>query len=160
MLLLAACERAPVPPAGVAEAPPASAERLLVQAGAFEAGSPAERAPARNPLADDPNAANDGRRLYAWMNCAGCHGVLGGGGIGPPLRDAEWIYGNDAASLFQTVAQGRPNGMPAFGAKLPDEQIWRIVAYVESLDAAKAEVRHGGSSGESPTEMQQKRAGR
>lgn len=131
-----------------------------MQAGELEAGLPANRPLAENPLKDDPNAGADGKRLYLWMNCAGCHGVEGGGGIGPPLRDAEWIYGNDAASVFQTVAQGRPNGMPAFGAKLPDEQIWRIVAYVESLDGSKAPVRPGAASAESPTEMQQKRGGR
>ena len=131
-----------------------SAERLLVQAGELEAGVPKEHGVARNPLDEDPNAAADGERLYLWMNCAGCHGVKGGGGIGPPLRDVEWIYGNDPASLFQSVAQGRPNGMPAFGAKLPDEQIWRIVAYVKTLDPSKELVRHGGSSGKSPTEAQ------
>jgi len=29
--------------------------------------------------------------------------------------------------------QGRPNGMPAFGGRIPDDQLWQLVAYVRSL---------------------------
>lgn len=159
LLVLAACDREPVPAASVASAPPMASERLLVQAGELTAGPERRRDSSYNPVADDPNAVADGKRLFVWMNCAGCHGVLGGGGMGPPLLDTEWIYGNEPASIFQTIAQGRPNGMPAFGGKLPDEQIWRIVAYVRSIDGAAQTVRHGASSGESPTEAQQKRSG-
>src|SRR5437764_7001810 len=35
---------------------------------------------------------SQGQRLFAWMNCSGCHSH-GGGGMGPPLRDDEWRYG-------------------------------------------------------------------
>ena len=34
-----------------------------------------------------------GKRLFSWYNCIGCH-ANGGGGIGPPLMDDEWIYGS------------------------------------------------------------------
>ena len=31
----------------------------------------------------------EGQRLYSWMNCSGCHGPAGGGGMGPSLMDAQ-----------------------------------------------------------------------
>lgn len=40
-----------------------------------------------NPLAGDPVALQDGRRLFNWYNCSGCHGGHAGGGMGPSLRD-------------------------------------------------------------------------
>jgi cytochrome c oxidase cbb3-type subunit III len=146
-------ERAPAPKGA---APPTSAERLMVNAGELQAGPVVHRA-VENPIEDAAAARADGRRLYVWFNCAGCHGTEGGGGMGPPLRDPQWIYGSDPASIFQTIAQGRPNGMPAFGGRIPDEQIWRIELYVRSLGGVDTTVRAGGSSGRSPTQAQQAR---
>lgn len=77
-------------------------------------------------------AVNQGKRLFRWYNCNGCH-ANGGGGIGPPLADSEWRYGGDPASIFQTIVQGRPNGMPSFGGHIPEDQVWQIVAYVRSM---------------------------
>jgi cytochrome c oxidase cbb3-type subunit 3 len=73
-----------------------------------------------------------GKKLWGWYNCSGCH-ANGGGGSGPALMDDVWIYGGDAASIFQTIAQGRPNGMPAFGNRIPKDQIWALAAYVRSM---------------------------
>jgi cytochrome c oxidase cbb3-type subunit 3 len=67
------------------------------------------------------------------MNCAGCHGLAGGGGIGPPLMDAKWIYGADPANIFETIIQGRPNGMPSFRGKLSNDQVWQLASYVRDL---------------------------
>jgi cytochrome c oxidase cbb3-type subunit 3 len=77
-------------------------------------------------------AVSEGKRLYAWYNCVGCH-ANGGGGMGPPLMDDQWIYGSEPAQIHATIVEGRPNGMPSFGGKIPDQQIWQIVAYVRSL---------------------------
>jgi cytochrome c oxidase cbb3-type subunit 3 len=57
----------------------------------------------------------------------------GGGGIGPPLMDDEWIYGSDPSQVFNTIVEGRPNGMPSFKGKLGNQQVWELVAYVRSL---------------------------
>ena len=51
----------------------------------------------------------------------------------PPLMDDVWIYGGDATSIFETISQGRPNGMPAFGNRIPKDQIWALAAYVRSM---------------------------
>ena len=109
-----------------------------------------------NPYGDDPIAAADGRQLYGAMNCAGCHGGAGGGGIGPPLADAEWIYGGQPENVVQSILQGRPNGMPAFGGKLPPAEAWKIAAYVATLAAAgakqaPAQPTVGGRGGRSGT---------
>ena len=66
------------------------------------------------------------------MNCTGCH-AHGGGAIGPPLMDDNWIYGSQPDQIFSTIVEGRPNGMPSFRGKLPDYEIWQLAAYVRSL---------------------------
>lgn len=151
---LTACGRDQAPVRG---APPSTVARAPGTPGELRAGGGGSPSPVRNPLEAQPAAQADGRRLYAWFNCAGCHGSAGGGGIGPPLRDPQWIYGSDPASIFQSIAQGRPNGMPAYGGRIPDEQIWRIELYVRSLGGVDTTVRAGGSTGRSPTQAQQGR---
>jgi cytochrome c oxidase cbb3-type subunit 3 len=86
-----------------------------------------------NPYAGDRTAMRDGRQLFKQYNCAGCHGDHAGGGMGPSLRDTLWYYGGDEASIFASVTEGRQHGMPAWGSKLPRDQIWKIVAYIKSL---------------------------
>jgi len=83
---------------------------------------------------DDENAfaVNQGKRLFRWYNCSGCH-AQGGGNMGPPLMDDKWLYGHAPAAIYATIVEGRPNGMPAFGGRIPDDQLWQIVAYVRSL---------------------------
>jgi cytochrome c oxidase cbb3-type subunit 3 len=88
---------------------------------------------APNPLATDPVALQDGRRLFDWYNCSGCHGGHAGGGMGPSLRDPVWLYGNRDDQIYDTIAQGRSNGMPAWGSKIPSIQIWELVAYIKSM---------------------------
>lgn len=86
-----------------------------------------------NPYEGDSNAVAEGRKLFHSMNCIGCHAPQGGGGIGPPLSDHEWIYGNEPGQLYLTITQGRPNGMPSFANALPPDSIWKLVAYVRTL---------------------------
>jgi cytochrome c oxidase cbb3-type subunit 3 len=85
-----------------------------------------------SPYDDNAYAVNQGKRLYRWYNCSGCHS-MGGGGIGPALMDNEWKYGSDPATIFQSIMQGRPGGMPSFGGHIPEDQVWQIVAYVRSM---------------------------
>lgn len=86
-----------------------------------------------NPYGTDPVALQDGRRLFNWYNCSGCHGGHAGGGMGPSLRDPVWLYGNRDDQIFNTIAYGRSNGMPAWGTKIPQAQIWELVAYIKSM---------------------------
>jgi cytochrome c oxidase cbb3-type subunit III len=75
---------------------------------------------------------SQGQRFYVWFNCNGCH-ANGGGDSGPALMDDRWIYGGEIDQIYLTIVQGRPNGMPAFGGKVPSQQLWQLSAYVRSL---------------------------
>lgn len=86
-----------------------------------------------NPLSGDPVALQDGRRLFDWYNCSGCHGGHAGGGMGPSLRDPVWLYGDRDDQIFASIAEGRSNGMPAWGHRIPEQQIWQLVAYIKSM---------------------------
>lgn len=97
-----------------------------------------------NPLGSGPEVIKEGQRLYTWMNCGGCH-FEGGGGIGPPLMDDDWIYGGSPAQIFDTIVNGRANGMPAYGDRLAADEVWRIVAFVETLNPDR-ESGNGSSS--------------
>ena len=78
-------------------------------------------------------AEHDGRQLFLSYNCVGCHGGRAGGGMGPSLRDSAWIYGNTDADLFGTITEGRPGGMPTWGGKIPEDQIWKLISYIRTL---------------------------
>ncbi len=90
-----------------------------------------------NPVAGQPAAITEGRRLFVWFNCYGCHGGRAGGGMGPSLRDKTWLYGKTDQDVFNSIAEGRQHGMPSWGTKLPDEQIWKLTAYIKSLGTRK-----------------------
>ncbi|MBV8843927.1 MAG: cytochrome c [Bryobacterales bacterium] len=96
-------------------------------------GGGAPRASVTNPFQGNAYAISEGQRLFGWYNCTGCH-ANGGGAIGPPLIKDHWIYGNEPANLFDTIVKGRPNGMPSWGAKIPEYQIWQLVTYIRSMN--------------------------
>lgn len=86
------------------------------------------------PYDDNAWAVSEGKSLFNSMNCSGCH-FQGGGGIGPPLMDEEWIYGSEPQQIFSSIADGRPNGMPAWKYTLSTQQIWELTSYVRSLSS-------------------------
>jgi cytochrome c oxidase cbb3-type subunit 3 len=96
-------------------------------------------------IAVDPAVRKMGMRLFA-NNCAQCHGADAGGAYGfPNLRDDDWIYGGDAATIKATLVNGRQAVMPAWGSVIGDEGIADVTQYVLSLngrdvDSAKAEA--------------------
>lgn len=75
---------------------------------------------------------SEGQRLYTEFNCVECH-AYGGGGIGVPLIDQEWIYGSSSPQIVATLIQGRPNGMPSYRRLLTEQQMWQLAAYVRSI---------------------------
>ena len=86
-----------------------------------------------NPYTGNPQAMQEGHDLFIRMNCAGCHGYTAKGGMGPNLTDGYWRYGGVPVALFKSIYEGRPQGMPAWNPTLPPQEIWKIVAYLESL---------------------------
>ncbi len=77
-------------------------------------------------------AEPDAAALYA-QQCAMCHGADGKGGIGPDMTDPKYIYGKSQADVVESITNGRPNGMPAFGPKLTEAEISALGEYVRAL---------------------------
>lgn len=86
-----------------------------------------------NPVANDPQAVQRGMKFYKQFNCVGCHAANGGGGMGPSLSNSTFIYGSQPENIYLSILQGRPNGMPAWGSVIPDQVIWDLVAYIQSI---------------------------
>lgn len=120
--------------ATIVSAPP----RLVVHPEHIRPGGAAPRGVTfRNPLEGSADAAATGAKLFVAYNCIDCHGADGSGAMGPSLADGRWHFGGTAAEVYESIAQGRPEGMPAWGALISDRQIWQLVAYVRSLEAGK-----------------------
>jgi cytochrome c oxidase cbb3-type subunit 3 len=115
------------------ELPAAANRETAVRVTSLQPGSPEQQAEVKSPYQGNAWGMGEGKRLYAQFNCSGCHGLNGGGAIGPPLIDDKWIYGSRPDQIYATISQGRPDGMPAFGGHIPAQQIWQLVAYVESM---------------------------
>ena len=114
------------------EQPPGAAARAPVTYGALQAGPRTPEVTLVNAYEENAWAVGEGKRLFGQFNCTGCH-AHGGGAIGPPLMDAEWIYGAAPENVYATIVEGRPNGMPSFRGRLNTSQVWQLVAYVRSM---------------------------
>jgi len=86
-----------------------------------------------NPFEGDKQRVAEGAKLFIAYNCMDCHGADGAGAMGPSLQDDRWHFGGTAGEVFQSIYEGRPDGMPSWGGRIGDDQIWRLVAYVRTL---------------------------
>jgi cytochrome c oxidase cbb3-type subunit 3 len=112
--------------------PPAAARINSKTLSDLQPGTRLPVAEVKNEYEENAYAVSEGKRLFEAYNCNGCH-AQGGGGIGPPLMDARWIYGARPEQVFATIVEGRPNGMPSFRGKVADFQVWQLAAYVRSM---------------------------
>jgi cytochrome c oxidase cbb3-type subunit 3 len=95
--------------------------------------------PVKNEYEENSYALSEGQHLFSAFNCTGCH-AHGGGDKGPALMDDTWIYGSNPEQVFASIVEGRPNGMPAFRGKIPNHQVWQLVAYVRSLSGLVSQL--------------------
>jgi cytochrome c oxidase cbb3-type subunit 3 len=111
-----------------------AAQVIVALASISPGGGTPQVAPSAKGAVYEKNAyaMSQGKRLFQWFNCTGCHGG-GGGGSGPALIDDEWIYGSSIDNIVGTIREGRPNGMPSFRGRIPDDEIWQIAAYVRAM---------------------------
>ncbi len=91
------------------------------------------------PYVSNAYSLSQGKQLYAWFNCNGCH-AEGGGDSGPAFLDGWWRYGPDIVSIFVSIRDGRRNGMPAFRDRLTTDQIWQLAGYVQTIGAYSAKT--------------------
>jgi mono/diheme cytochrome c family protein len=75
----------------------------------------------------DPAIIKEGAELYG-QTCRYCHGKDGQGGRGPTLRGR----GFDFRHVFDRITNGYPP-MPAFNRVYSPDQVWKIVAFVQSM---------------------------
>jgi cytochrome c oxidase cbb3-type subunit 3 len=128
LAFVSACEREKREFTGQPSVPPQSQVSLTD----LRPGEASTVVSSTNPVEENAYAVSEGKRLFRWYNCNGCH-AAGGGSMGPALMDDKWIYGHEPANIFATIVQGRPNGMPSFGGRIPQTQVWQLAAYVRSM---------------------------
>lgn len=81
----------------------------------------------KNPFGDLKAVKADAKSIYA-KNCASCHGDERKGGLGPALRGSS----KSDAELFTVISKGiEANGMPAYGASLDEQMIWKLVTLIK-----------------------------
>ena len=85
-----------------------------------------------NPYERDEKAVAEGQGIYAGK-CAECHGKDLKGTDGPSLV-GHLKFGEQDPEKFESIAKGRPGGMPAFLPQLGKERIWKAVAYIRHLE--------------------------
>lgn len=117
-----------------------------------ETAKSAEKGSLTNPYRDNyEEVAEEGHKKYMAAGCNGCHGGTGGGGMGPPLSNPVWVYGNDGDTLFRLIALGT-NGlqeqgftrkgsenvvgpMPPHGNIVKsNDDMWKIIAWIWSIN--------------------------
>src|SRR3954449_4534449 len=88
---------------------PARADTVsAIRVSDLQPGTNTPSPPWKNDAEEKAASLSQGQQLYSSFNCVGCH-AHGGGGMGPPLIDAKWIYGSEPLNLFATIVEGRPN---------------------------------------------------
>lgn len=99
-----------------------------------QAEGPANRA-LKNPFAGNPEAIATGKVIYE-ATCTGyCHSAAGSQRTArcPNLFDCEWKHGKSDGEVFHAVTEGvAKTEMVGFKGKLPDEILWKVIAYLRS----------------------------
>lgn len=82
----------------------------------------------------DPKWLAVGKATYN-ANCVSCHGIDGGGGIGPNLTDDHWKGVRHLDDIARIIQNGAANGaMPAWGSRFNHPNVVVLTsAYVASL---------------------------
>jgi cbb3-type cytochrome c oxidase subunit III len=101
------------------------------------AGFPSQVKPllVNNPYEGDKGAITQGGKLFIAYNCLDCHGAEGSGAMGPSFQDGRWHFGGAPGEVFESIYEGRPDGMPAWGGRIANSEIWMLTAYVRSLSS-------------------------
>lgn len=84
----------------------------------------------------DEIAINEGKIDYM-QKCAACHASQGQGLVGPNLTDKYWIHGGTLESIAKVIRNGVvEKGMLAWGDSLSEEQIYKLTAYIKTLEGS------------------------
>jgi len=94
---------------------------------------------AENPYDGQEEAIADGKKIYGRL-CVACHLKDGSGRIGPNLVDDKYQYDQLATDKgkFEIIYAGGAGAMQAFGRRIPQDEILRVMAYLQELKAENA----------------------
>lgn len=119
-------------------------------------------APGRGPDLREPQRIAAGQRIYA-QHCAGCHGATLEGQPDWTTRSAEgrlpapphddsghtWHHPNDVLFALTKLGMKPPyappdyaSDMPAFAGVLADDDIWNVLAFIQSRWSPEVRERH------------------
>ena len=122
----------------------------------LQPGVPSPELTVKSPAEGNAYDIAQGKLLFAQWNCTGCHSH-GGGGMGPPLMDNEWIYGSSPENIVATIVEGRPNGMPSFRNRITANQLSQLAAYVRSMAGLEAKGPSPGRNDEMQYKVDEQR---
>ena len=127
--------QAPPPPEGRSYVDGADSMRFIEHSENLPVGfPPSGRAwTLTNPYEGDKKAIATGAKLFIDYNCIDCHGADGSGAMGPAFSDGRWHFGGTPGEVFESIYEGRPDGMPQWGGRITNDQIWMLTSYVRSL---------------------------
>ena len=133
---IAAANESPAADAAAPAVSPTEAAESATAAAEAPPG-PAEPAAASSPVAaylDDPAAITAGRRMFRAVCTGYCHSTTPGvTKDAPNLFDCSWDHGDADADLYRVIVEGVPDTeMLPFGGKIPEDTIWKVIAYVRS----------------------------
>lgn len=97
-------------------------------------GAQAQEPARANPYAGNEAAIRTGMGIFR-VRCADCHGMDARGVRGPDLTQV-WASGRTDEGLFRTLRSGVPGTeMPAIDLRTPDDEVWKLLAYLKTLAA-------------------------
>jgi mono/diheme cytochrome c family protein len=99
---------------------------------------PSGAAEKKNPLAEKPELAAGGKKLFT-HHCVECHGHSGEGLKKAADLQLPIVQDQSDGALYWKITNGNPDrGMPSFSG-IPELQRWQIVLYLRALKRNNAE---------------------
>lgn len=117
------------------------------------------KAPPEPQWFSKPETVQAGAHEFVEEGCVRCHGAPGvkpdkfASGMDPNPPDlGEATKDDEPRHIFWIVKNGiRMTGMPAFGTHTPDDDIWKLVAFLKQMHAVQPQqFKEWASAGEAP----------
>lgn len=87
-----------------------------------------------NPYAGDEAVIAEGQKIYRKL-CQACHLKDGTGRTGPDLTDEKWSRARTDTEVgrFEIIYGGGPGAMQAFGRRIDQDDILKVMAYIDTF---------------------------
>ncbi len=101
------------------------------------------KATGTNPYDKDAEAIKRGGIIFSTA-CAGCHGHLAEGKLGPSLADDYWTYPKNETDkgLFETVFGGANGMMGPQRGLLTQDEILHVISWLRALERGDIKPEH------------------